>query len=417
MHRLPRRALVALAVLAIVVTALPAAALPSAAPVSLGPGNVVVLDEGWEISVVTDDLDHPVSLAERDGRILVVEAGRYHYAGPYEGQDAGRLRELAVGDDGALAAQRVVARDLADPVGLAVSEDGDVYLTQYGEVLRIDAEDYDLARPPLGVHSTGYPPQTTDFPYPPGTGAANDPVVTSVFRVDTTGGMGLAFDADGELVVLVGVDGPAPDDPLVREVTGQGYADDLSSSLVRPTGGEVDAGQVVARGCRNCLGLARAPEWHPLAGRLFATENTGPYRLRATAGPGRSALEGSSTTDVSVFDGINVVDAERGAFRRVAHVRPDSATLGAVPAGIAFAPPGFPLVGGEMLVSLYSGYAPELDNRGELHVVRPDLEHGAGTTVPFALGFDFPTDLLVGSDGALYVVEFFNGTLYRLVKR
>jgi glucose/arabinose dehydrogenase len=416
MSRLARRPLLGAALLATCLLLLvPLGA--SGAPISTGPGNVVVLAEGWDVEIVADDLRYPVSLAERDGRILVVEAGRYHYAGAYAGQDAGRLRELAVDSEGVVTSDRTVLRDLADPVGLAVATTGDVYLTQYGEVLHVEAESFDSDRPTSTTHSTGYPPQTTDFPYPPGTGDAADPAVKAVFGVDTTGAMGLALDDEDQLYVLAGVDGPAPDDPVVRELTGQGYHDAYSSSLLAPTGGPLTPDQVAARGCRNCLGLAQAPPSHAHAGLLFATENTGPYRGRATAGPGRSAAEGSSTSDLSVLDGINVADLAAGTFRRVAHIRSDSATLGAVPAGLAFAPEDFPAVGGELLVALFSGYAPELDNRGEIHVVHPDLEHGLGTTLPFVVGLDFPTDVLPAADGALYVVEFFNGTLYRMVQR
>ncbi|HEV8360492.1 MAG TPA: hypothetical protein VGR28_08575 [Candidatus Thermoplasmatota archaeon] len=407
------RALAAL--LAMLALAPSLAALPHPNPDPMP--NVVVLEPGWVLEQVFEGLVYPTSLAWRGGELLVIEQGRYPYAEPYAGQDVGKLRALTFGPDGAVVSARTLAAKLADPVGLTVGPAGDVWFTHFHGLARLPAESLDRGAPVVVPHSWAYPSQTSDSLYAPVTGT----FINTVFGFtpdplagDTTGPMGIAFDGQGRVLVAQGAHGRPPDDDGVRDVTGLDYDNPYSSSVLAPPGGPLAPGDVVARGCRNCYDLAFAPPGNPHAGTLFITENVGPYRARLYAGANRSLLAGSTATDVNALDGVDVVDFATRTFRRAATFRPDGLLLGASPTGIAFAPPETPKHAHAMFVALWSGFTPSTQDRGEVAIVNPDPEHGLGVATPFVIGLDFPTDVAFGPDGALYVVEYASGRLWRV---
>lgn len=410
------------AILILSITFLAAAAQMGEAAVG-SPGGVVVLSPRFhveEVALVDGSgnplaLDHPTSLAFRGDELLVIEGGRYHYAAPFQPHLAqGRLVSFSL--SGGTAVATPLLEGLDDPLGLAVGLDGAIYFTQYGRISRLGPEGI------LQEHTVGLPPQVADFPYAP---VLPDDSALDVLRsvgqgdlidVNTTGTMGLAFDADGTLYATQSANGPPPDDPFLGT---RSYGVDYSSSVLTPFPGAAHESMVYARGCRNCYDLAVAPEGTPHAGQVFATENVGIYRLRAQAGQHRTAFEGSSLLDGNHADGVVV--ATPGQVRRVAVIPPDSITLGAAPTGIAFAPASFPAgTPSRIFIAVYGGLPESFpqdgaDDRGFIATVEPEPVTGAGPVVPFAVGLDFPTDLAFGPDGALYVVEYFSGRLFRIV--
>jgi hypothetical protein len=304
-----------------------------------------------------------------------------------------------------------LADGLADPIGLAVDATGTIFFTQYGEISMINETGAVVS------YTTGLPSQKSDFVFVPVTDqeAGHELGQGDLLDLDTTGTMGLAFAADGKLFALEAINGRPPDDPFVGE---RSYAVDYSSSLLTPVQGAVDPSMVYARGCRNCLDLAIAPQGSPNAGSIYATENMGVYRARLQAGEERTVLQGSSAADANYMD--DIVEITEGNVRRVATVVPDSASLGAVPAGIAFAPLGFPAGGSSRIfVTVYSGLpesAPEdgADDRAYVAFVEPEPLSGLGPVVPFAVGFDFAIDIAFGPDGSMYVLEYFSGRIFRI---
>lgn len=393
--------------------------------VSQGPENIVVTEAGWGVELVHEQLSFPTNIEAKDGRLLVLEAGRYHYAEPYDpnaggcdkaaGQsmNCGQLTELALTSDGSVADERTVVEGLADPIGLEVAPNGDVYLTQYNNLSRIPAQAFDSPAA-LEEHSTGYPSQTFDFAYAPVTGTHVTSALGEAINPNTTGPMGLAVHPEtGQLHVSTGYHGPPPDDPVVRDVSGQGYDNPYSSSVLAPGEGAISSEDVVARACRSCFDLGFAPEEHEHEGELFITENVGPYRLRASPGGDRTPLEGSTPADWNLLDGVNHVDTDTGQITRVVSFRVDGAIAGVAPTGIEYAPPAFGAHAGEMFVTQMSGFVPMTDDRGHVVVAHPDFTTGVGVREHLVNGLDHPIDLAFGPDGAMYVLEFFDGQLWR----
>jgi hypothetical protein len=392
--------------------------------VSAGPENIVVHEANWEVELVHDQLSFPTNLAFSDDRLLVLEAGRYPYAEPYDPSgecdpanddvmNCGELTQLRL-DEGQVVDERTLVDGLGDPIGLEVHPSGDVYLTQYNEVDLLPAERLDDTQPELVQHSTGYLPQTTDFVFAPVTGDHVTGQGGEATDANTTGPMGLAFHPDtGQVHVSHALHGTPPDDPVVREVTGLGYDNPYSSSVIAPDEGEIDPDEVAARACRNCFDLTFAPEGSGEDGELFIAENVGPYRARLSPGEGRTPLGGSTPADWNLLDGVNHVDLETGQITRVTTFRPDSGIFGVTPTGIEYSPEDFAGPSQEMFVSLMSGFVPMTDDRGEIVVAHPDVTTGVGAREHFVTGLDFPIDVAFGPDGAMYVLEFFDGQLWR----
>lgn len=394
--------------------------------VSQGPENILVHDDGWEIELVDDALSFPTHIAFKDGDLLVVEAHRYHYVEPYDpdagacdkaaGQlmNCGELTQLTLANDGSVADRRTLADGLADPVGLEVAPNGDVYFTQYNDVSRVPDVAFDDSDPTVEEHSTGYPSQTFDFAYAPVTGTHITSRVGEALNPNTTGPMGLAFHPDtGQLQVTTGYHGPPPDDPVVRDVSGLGYDNPYSSSVIAPGEGEISPDDVAARACRSCFDLGFAPDGHDHDGELFATENVGPYRMRASPGENRTPLEGSTPADWNLLDGVNHVDLSTGQITRVVSFRVDGVIAGVAPTGIAFAPSDFEGGGSELFLTLMSGFVPMTDDRGQVVIAHPDFTTGVGQREYFVSGLDHPIDLAFAPDGSMYVIEFFDGQLWR----
>lgn len=390
--------------------------------VSQGPENIVVDEPGWEVELVREKLSFPVNIEFKDERLLVLEAGRYHYADDYDpeagecdkpaGQlmNCGELTELTLAADGSVADERTVVDGLADPIGLEVAPNGDVYLSQYNQVDVVPDAEFDDPDPSTTTHSTGYPAQKADYVYLPVTG---DHV--TALNPNTTGPMGLAFEpGTGQLHVSQAYGGTPPDDPIVRDVSGLGYDNPYMSSVIAPEEGEISPEDVVARACRNCFDLTFAPEDSERAGELFLSENVGPYRLRASPGEGRTPLEGSTPADWNVLDGVNHADLDTGQVTRVTTFRTDSGIVGITPTGLEFSPSDFEAGGSELFVTLMSGFVPMTDDRGQVVVAHPDFTTGVGAREYFVSGLDHPIDIAFGPDGAMYVIEFFDGQLWRI---
>lgn len=413
------RPLVLLLAATMVTFGIPAAGQLGDAPgISTGPENIVVMESGWEVELVSEQLAFPTNIAFRGDEMVMVEAGRDPYASPYEGQDLGEVSVLTFGPDGEVDAKTPLATDLADPIGLAISPDGDAYVTQYGEVSRVPSEAIDQRVLLAETFSHGYPSQTFDFVYAPVTGTylqANVGEASGELEANTTGPMGLTVADDGEVYLTQAIHGPPPDPVLVRDVTGLDYDNPYSSSVINPQGGEVTPEEVVARACRNCYEPAVAPDHSPFDDELFATENTGAYRARIAAGEGRTVLEGSTPTDQAFVDGIVHVDPGSGQIKRVATIPPtEPGTGGMAPTGLAFAPDTVEGHEGEMFATLLSGFSLMTNDRGYVTIVHPDLDDGLGTEERFVAGLDFPIDVTFGPDGAMYVLEFYDGQLWRL---
>jgi len=384
---------------------------------STGPDNVVVFEEGWTVEKLADRLAFPTNLDARGDELLLVEAGRDPYASPYDGQDLGQVSVLTVDEDG-LVEQEVLADGLADPLGLEVAPGGDVFLTQYGEVARIPSAAVTDGTGTVETFSHGYPSQTFDFVYAPITGTyvqAQLGEASQEAEANTTGPMGLTSTADGDLYLTQAIHGPPPDPVLVREHTDVDYDNPYSSAFLAPEEGPADPEEVVARACRNCYEPALAPEESPFEGELFATENAGLYRARLAAGEDRTVLEGSTPTDQAAVDGLVHADPDTGQVQRVASIVPtEPGTGGMAPTGLAFAPDTVPEHEGDLFATLMSGFSLMTNDRGYVTKFHPDLEHGAGTEERFVAGLDFPTDVAFGPDGAMYVLEFYDGELFRL---
>jgi hypothetical protein len=385
---------------------------------TVGPDNIVVLEPGYTIEPVVTGLSYPASLAFRGDELLVLEMGRYVYAESYDGQDTGNLTAYALDGHGHVLGQRRLATRLADPIGLTVGGDGDVWVSEFGRLSRIPSAWVDQGAGQRIAWSWGYPDQTSDVLFLPVTGQkvnngnfGFDPLAGS-----TTGPMGIAIRAsDGQPFVAVAAHGRPPDDDGVRDVTHVDYDNPYSSSVIAPTGGALTEAQRAARACRNCYDLAFAPDGRADAGALYITENNGPYRARLFSGSNRSAIAGSSALDVNALDGVDEVDLTSGRIHRVATFRPDLAFLGIAPTGIAFAPEGFAGHGKQMFVALFSGFIPPTDDRGGVDVVlQTDPTTGLGVSQPFIVGLDFPTDVAFGPDGAMYVCEYYNGIVWRI---
>lgn len=386
--------------------------------VSHGPENVVVFEEDWGIEKVADRLAFPTNVDFRGEEMILVESGRDPYATKYDGEDQGRVSVLSFDDDGEIAAEHTLADGLADPLGLEVAPDGDVFFTQYGEVSRIPANVVDERGQGAESFSHGHPSQTFDFVYAPLTGTyvqAGLGEASQEAEANTTGPMGLTSAADGTVYLTQAIHGPPPDPVLVREQTDVDYDNPYSSSVIEVEEGELTPDEVVARACRNCYEPAVAPEESPFEGELFTTENAGAYRARLAAGEDRTLLEGSTATDQAVSDGITHVDTEEGQIRRVATIAPtEPGTGGMAPTGLAFAPDTVPGHEGEMFAALMSGFSLMTNDRGYVTIVHPDLEGGAGSEERFVAGLDFPIDVTFGPDGSMYVLEFYDGDLWRL---
>lgn len=384
---------------------------------SQGPAGIVIPQGGFVIEEIqlTDGagspvaLAYPTSLAFNGSKLLVVEGGRYHFASPFTANLAsGRLSSISL--SGTQGTVSVLASDLKDPIGLGVSPTGTVYVTQYGEISQLWGGQ-------LVPFTTGLPSQKSDFVYVPVTDQelGHELGQGDLLDLDTTGTMGIAFAADGTMFGVQAINGRPPDDPVLGS---RSYAVDYSSSILTPGAGVADPSMVFARGCRNCFDLAIAPEGTPWAGSVFATENMGFYRARLQAGQERTFLEGSSLADANYADDVVLVSA--GQVARAATVVPNSATLGAVPTGIAFAPSSFPAgSASRMFITVYSGLpesGPEdgSDDRAYVAFVEPEPVTGLGPVVPFALGLDFAIDLAFGPDGSMYVLEYFSGRIFRI---
>lgn len=353
----------------------------------------------------------PTSLLFIGDRLFVVEAGRHGFQAPYDGVPQGRVLELTI--DGNVASRRVVQSGLADPVGIAVFG-SDIMVSEYNQVRRLGA-------PADAPFAWGLPAQRPDTTYLPGSDeniledTLADVGQGGMQDFDTTGTMGLAV-LDGRLIATQGSNGRPPDDPGLGE---RGYGSPLSSSVLALPGGKVSTSHVLGQGCRNCYDLAVAPADSPYAGRVFVTENTDAYRARVQSGSDRTVLGGSTPTDASVADALVELDLESGRFVRVATYRPTGQTGAAVPTGIAFVPESFSAdLAGLPAVTILGGNwvnNPATPFRGEVVATVPDTTTGIGVSFTLAQGLDNPIDLTFSPEGALYVVEYLSGKLYRVV--
>lgn len=367
-----------------------------------------------EVHLVTPDgtpvrLDHATSMQFHDGALYVVEARRHQFEGPYDGTPRGRL--LRVDLVGSVGVVRVLATGLADPLGLAVDQGGSIFVTEYERVRVLRGADWSIV-------ASGLPTMSPDTTYLPGSdendleNALQTAGLGDLQDFRTTGTMGLVPLGDGSILATQGIHGRPPDDPLLGD---RDYEVDLSSSILRLREGESPI--VVARGCRNCYDLAIAPQSSPYAGRTFATENMDAYRLRLQSGSHRTLLEGSTPADVGVLDALVEVDSATGRVRRVATVPPDGPSGAAVPTGMAFAPAAFSdALAGLPIVALYGGDYTDAwatPFRGYVVAMIPD-DAGVGVTLPIAQGLTDPIDVTFAPDGALYVLEYKGGRLYRV---
>ena len=200
--------------------------LPACLPAGKMEGihlDLIELPEGFEISLLTDQVPGARSMTQSPEGIL------------YVGSRRGGNIYAVVDNDGDHVADRVVtiAESLNAPNGVAW-RDGSLYVAEIHRVLRFDEIDERLENPPEPV------------------------VVSDDFPSDTHHGWKfIRFGPDGKLYVPVG----APCNVCEKE-------EPIYASITRL---DTDGGnhEIYAQGVRNTVGF----DWHPETGELWFTDN------------------------------------------------------------------------------------------------------------------------------------------------
>jgi len=208
------------------------ASLVSSAGGSELPLSKIVLPDGFNISIYSDDVPGARSLAQGPGGTVFVSTRRQ-----------GKVYALQDTDGDGRADQRyVLAENLNMPNGVAYRE-GALYIAEVNRVLRLDDIEAHLASPPEPV------------------------IVNDAFPADQHHGWKfIRFGPDGKLYVPIGAPCNVCDEP--------GYARIMR---MNPDGSGLE---VFSTGVRNTVGF----DWHPLSGELWFTDN-GRDRLGDDAPP------------------------------------------------------------------------------------------------------------------------------------
>jgi glucose/arabinose dehydrogenase len=244
------------------------------------PLQQVKLPPGFRITVFAKDVPDARSLAlGRRGTVFVGS------------RRAGEVRALVDADrDGRAEKSHVVAHDLFMPCGVAVHEDGSLYVAEVNRVLRYEGVELSLASPPVPkVIAADYPSETWH------------------------GWKFIAFGPDGRLYVPVG----APCNTCERPDPYAGITSIAADGSDR---------RMVARGVRNTVGF----DWDPDTKELWFTDNG-----RDELGDDVPDDELNHVTKEGEHFGFpychagTVADPELGGKRKCAEFTPPVAKLGA----------------------------------------------------------------------------------------
>ena len=338
------------------------------------PEKPILLPEGFAIHVFVQDLRGPRMLAlGPDGEIYVAERG------------ADRIIRLPdQDDDGNADTLEVVAGELNRPSSLAFAADGSLYVGETTRVLRLDAPD----------HQGKFQEQRVvieDLP----SGGHNTRTVL--------------FSPDGQtLFVSIGSTCNVCDEDDPRRAAIVRYNLDGSGE------------DVFARGLRNAVGIV----FRPGTDELWATNN------------GRDML-GDDLPPETIYQVVQggdygwprchsgrIIDPEYGDAQACQDVLPPEVEMQAhsAPLGLRFYDgESFPAeYQGDLFVAFHGSWNRSVPTGYK--VVRIPFNNGSpGTVQDFATGWlvgdsawGRPVDVIVGSDGALYVSDDSGGIIYRI---
>jgi len=347
----------------------------------------IKLPPGFAIEVFAENVDNARSMALGEKGTLFVGT-----------RNAGKV--YAIRHDGTRATQvMTIASGLNMPNGVAV-RDGALYVAEVGKVLRYDAIESSLAKPP------------------------QPKVVYDRFPTERHHGWKfIRFGPDGWLYVPVG----APCNICEREAP---YA---SITRLKPagaapsgTGSETWAMEVYARGVRNSVGF----DWHPRTGELWFTDNG-----RDMMGDEVPPDEINHAPKANMHFGYpychagDVADPEFGAQRKCAEFAAPARKLGAHVASLGmrfYTGSMFPAEYRERIFVAEHG-SWNRSRKSGYRVMVGKVEGGKVTDYAvFAEGFldaasdkawGRPVDVLVMPDGALLVSDDEADAIYRISYR
>ncbi len=352
-------------------------ALVAAARASGGdlPLETIRLPEGFHIAVFAEGVAGARSLAlgER-GTVFVGTRGE------------GRVYALTDTDqDGRADRVRVIASGLRQPNGVAF-RNGALYVAEISRVLRFDAVEERLDRPPAPV------------------------IVNASFPADAHHGWKfIRFGPDGLLYVPIGMPCNVclPDDQRYGTIM-----------RMRPDGGGLE---IFARGVRNTVGF----DWQPGSGDLWFTDNgrdnlgddVPPDELNRASRPGQHF-------GFPFVHGRSIVDPEYGSGRRPQELTLPVRELGAHVAALGmrfYTGRQFPArYQGQVLIAEHGSWNRSSPVGYRISLVRVDGER-AISYEPFAEGWladgrawGRPVDLMELPDGSLLVSDDRAGVVYRI---
>jgi glucose/arabinose dehydrogenase len=355
------------------------AALAASGPCAAKPAEVpgIRLPPGFKIEIFADNVPGARSMALSPSGVLYVGT-------------RGKGRVYAVLDrDGDKKADRtlIVAKGLDMPNGVAF-RDGSLYVAERSRILRYDAIEKDLAKPPAPT------------------------VISEAFPGDAHHGWKfIRFGPDGLLYVPVG----APCNVCDRK-------EEIYASITRlpPAGGPPE---IFARGVRNTVGF----DWHPKTGELWFTDN-GRDWLDDDSPPDElnRAPRGGLHFGFPYFHGSGLPDPSYGEGRA-----PDAYARPAIDLGPHVAALGMRFYTGSMFPEQYRGQIFIAEHgswnrtkRIGYRVTLVKLKDGApaGYEV-FAEGWlkgnsvhGRPVDLEIMPDGSMLVSDDLKGRIYRIYR-
>lgn len=354
-------------------------ALLSSPAVLAAPASGITAPEGFEVSVLVDDVPDARSMALSDNGTLYVATRR-----------AGKVYAVrdALSDGGEVATDVItIASGMSMPNGVAW-RGGDLYVAEPKRLLRFDDIDANLAEPP-------------------------DPVVVDPglpFKNKLHSWRYIAFGPDDHLYVSIGAPCNICDEP------------DLGQILrMRPDGSER---KVFARGVRNSVGF----DWHPETDDFWFTDN-GRDMLGDELPPCELNLADQAGLHFGYpfCHGSGVADPKFGELGTCAESVPPAQDLGP-----HVAPLGMRFYTGELFPDDYRGQVfiaehgswnrSKSAGRTGYRVTLVRLHDGKPVSYePFLEGFlqdgeviGRPVDILVAPDGALLVSDDHRGVIYRV---
>lgn len=350
---------------------------------SAASGNLeeLSLPDGFRIEIYADNLPNARALT-------LGERGTVFVSAPA----AGKVYALRDGQ------RYLMAEGLNAPNGIAFHQ-GALYVAEIDRILRYDAIEQSLTRPPL--------PQ----------------VVRADLPKETHHGMRyIGFGPDGKLYVSIG----APCNACVGAPFKRGGAALEYASITRMNA-DGSQWEVVARGVRNSVGF----DWHPQVGQLWFTDNG-----RDWLGDDLPSCELNRLQKAGNHFGFpychqgDLPDPEFGKGKRCADYQPPAAKLGAhvAPLGLRFYtgkmfPPNYR---NQILVAKHGSWNRSRKSGYSVSLLRLDADGKVIGEQTFIEGWlsqglfgaekvsGRPVDLLVLPDGSLLVSDDHAGRIYRV---